>query len=244
MELKDKVAVITGATSGIGAAVARDLARAGLRLILSGRREAMLRELASELNAADTPGSAEVLAGEITDPKMPGLLMERAQQAFGQCDIVFNNAGIMTGGEIGEIDVELVCEMVRVNVEAAFRMAYTALKHFKSVGSGHLITTTSVLGMKVRATVGAYAGTKYALEALSEALRMELAGTDIRVGCIEPGLVVTDLARNQAVHPAVAQGFKQPLQPEDVARGVRFMLEQPGHVAVPRLLMLGYEQAF
>ena len=236
MELKDKVAVITGASSGIGAATARDLAQAGTRLVLSGRREPLLKELAAEL------GNAEVVAGEITDPAMPERLLHRAQEAFGRCDIVFNNAGVFAAGPIGEIDVEQVCEMVRVNVEAGFRMIYTVLKYFKTVGAGHLITTTSVLGEKVRATVGAYCGTKFALEALSEALRMELAGSDIRVSCIEPGLVVTDLHRDFAVHPAVAQGFKTPLLPEDVARCVRFMLEQPAHVALPKLLVLGAEQ--
>lgn len=244
MELNHKAAVITGATSGIGAAVARDLAGAGARLVLAGRRANLLRELAEELNAAGAPGAAVVLAGEITDPKMPERLLQCARDSYGQCDIVINNAGIMTGGDIETIDVEKVCEMVRVNVEAGFRMAYTAVKHFKAVGAGQLITTTSVLGMKVRENIGAYCGTKYALEALSEALRIEVAGSDIRVSCIEPGLAVTDLHRHQAVHPAVEQGFQHPLMPEDVARGVRFILEQPAHVAVPRLLMLGTEQPF
>ncbi len=237
MELKDKVAVITGATSGIGAAVARDLRAAGMRLVIAGRREALLNKLADEI------GESEVLAGQITDPDMPERLMDAAQEAFGRCDVVINNAGIMTSGEIETIDIDLVCEMVRVNVEAAFRMAYVAMRRFKAAGSGHLITTTSVLGSKVRAGVGGYCGTKFALEALSEALRMEVAGTGIKVTCVEPGLALTDLHRDFAEHPVVTQGIEKPLLPEDVARCVRFVLEQPSHVVVPRLLVLAGEQA-
>ncbi|MCZ6472591.1 MAG: SDR family oxidoreductase [SAR324 cluster bacterium] len=237
MELKDKVAVITGATSGIGAAVARNLGEVGTKFVLSGRREALLRNVAGEL------AHAEVLAGEITDPALPERLIARALEIYGRCDIVINNAGMVAAGDIASIDVDRVCEMVRVNVEGAYRMVYVALKHFQAAGGGHLINTSSVLGGKVRENVGAYCGTKHALEALTESLRMELAGTNIRVGCVAPGLVVTDLHRHLPVHPAEQQGFKTPLQPEDVARSVRFMLEQPDHVNIPRVLLLGTEQA-
>ena len=236
MDLKDKVAVVTGATSGIGAAVTRSLAEAGMKVLLAGRREEVLRGVAAELE------QAEVLAGEICDPAMPQRLIDQALEAFGRCDVVVNNAGIMTSGEIEAIDVDLVCEMVRVNVEAAFRMAYVAVRHFKAAGAGHLISTTSVLGTKVRANVGAYCGTKFAVEALSEALRMELAGTNLRVSCVAPGLAMTDLHRDFPVHPSKVQGVEAPLQPEDVARCVRFMLEQPPHVNIGRLVVLPSEQ--
>jgi NADP-dependent 3-hydroxy acid dehydrogenase YdfG len=132
--------------------------------------------------------------------------------------------------------------MVRVNVEAAYRMAYTAVKHFRRVGRGHLVNTSSVLGFKVRPKAGAYAGTKYAVEALSEALRLELAGSDIKVTCIEPGLVITDLHRDHAVRPEVAQSVAQPLQPADVAQCILFALQQPAHVAIPRLMVLPQSQ--
>jgi NADP-dependent 3-hydroxy acid dehydrogenase YdfG len=237
MNLKGKTAIITGASSGIGAAVARNLNEAGVNLVLTGRRKDRLQKLVEEL------GQAVAIAADLLDPELPGGLLDKAKETYGGCDIVFNNAGLIEVGKIEEIDIDKVCEMVRVNVEAAFRMAYTALKHFKSVGSGHLVNTSSILGIKVRPTAGAYAGTKFAIEALTEALRMEVAGTDIQVSCIEPGLVSTELHRDWAVHPKEMFDIPHPLTPEDIARGVRFILEQPPHVRVPRLLMLPSEHS-
>jgi NADP-dependent 3-hydroxy acid dehydrogenase YdfG len=235
MELSGKTLLITGASSGIGAAVARDLGSSGMKVVLSGRRAERLEKLAASLPQAC------FLAADIADPETPRRLLDLALAEFGSCDVVFNNAGLAMAAPIEEIDIEKVCEMARVNVEAAFRMAYTALKHFKSVGQGHLINTSSVMGTKVRPFAGAYCGTKHALEALSESLRMEVAGTGIAVSCIEPGLVLTDLHRDWETHPTKAFNIPNPLTPEDVARGVRFLLEQPSHVRVPRLLMLPTE---
>jgi len=236
MSLEGKVAVITGASSGIGAAVARDLHDGGMKLVLSARRENRLHKLTEEI------GEAVFVQGDITDPDLPQALVDTALATYGRCDVVFNNAGIMRVGKVEEIDIEGICEMVRVNVEAAFRMAYVAVKHFRSVGRGCLINTSSILGTKVRPTTGAYAGTKYAIEALTEALRLELAGTDIVISCVEPGLVMTELHREWEVHPKDLFDIKAPLAPEDIARAVRFLLEQPAHVRIPRILVVPGEQ--
>jgi NADP-dependent 3-hydroxy acid dehydrogenase YdfG len=133
--------------------------------------------------------------------------------------------------------------MVRINVEAAYRVAYTALRHFRGAGAGHLINISSVLGTKIRPTAGAYAGTKYAIEALSEALRMEVAGSAVKVSCIQPGLVMTELHRDIPVHPRETLGVERPLVPADIARMVLFLAELPDHVAVPRLMILPQDQA-
>ncbi len=232
MELNGKVAIITGASSGIGRAVARNLNEAGVRFLLTGRREDRLSELKEELN------HAAIFPCDISDPGVPESLLKTALDSFGRCDIVFNNAGVITTGSIDEIELEDISYMVRVNVEAAFRMAYAALKHFKSAGSGFLINTSSLLGTKVRPTAGAYAGTKFAIEALTEALRLELAKTNIGVACVEPGLVQTELHRNWEIHPAQSLNIPRPLQPEDIARVVRFILEQPDHVRLARILVV------
>ena len=236
MELTNKVAVLTGASSGIGAAVARNLNEAGVNLVLTGRREHRLVELKKELN------HAEILPGDITDPALPDKLIQMALQSFGHCDIVFNNAGMAVMGTIENIDIDDVCHMVRVNVEAAYRMAYVALKHFKSTGSGFLLNTSSIVGTKVRPTGGAYAGTKHAIEALTEGLRMELAKTNIAVACIEPGLVQTEIFRDWDELPSVKFDIPNPLRPEDIARVVRFVLEQPDHVRIPRVLAIPADQ--
>jgi len=236
MQLADKVAVITGASSGIGAAVARNLNQVNVKLVITGRRENRLAELADELN--DTV----YLAGDLTNSELPGTLIKTALDQFGRCDIVFNNAGTAVMGTIEEIDIEKMCRMVRINVEAAYRMAYVAVRHFKAAGSGFLVSTSSIVGTKVRPTGGAYAGTKHAIEALTEALRMELAKTNIGVACVEPGLVITEIFRDWDEIPIKQWNIPNPLQPEDIARVVRFVLEQPDHVRIPRIMALPADQ--
>lgn len=230
-DLAGKVAVITGATSGIGLAVARELRERGVNLVLTGRAGEKLKALKRELEA-------EILVGDIVSPELPGQLLEAAIGAYGRCDFVLNNAGIIEVGPIPTIDIDKVCAMVRINVEAAFRVAYTFVRYFQAQRAGHMINISSVMGTKVRSTAGAYAGTKYAIEALSEALRMELAGSEVNVTCIEPGLVVTELHRDWSVHPTEGMGIQHPLQPEDVARCISFVLKQPPHVRIPRLMVL------
>jgi len=237
MNLQGKVAIITGASSGIGRGVARELDRAGMKLLLNARRAERLEELAGELS------DAAPFAGDVADESLPQRLIKAAVDSFGRLDVVFNNAGIMDTSPIEDADVDRLCANIRVNLEAATRMAYTALKHFKESGSGYLITTSSILGTKVRPTTGAYAGSKHGIEALTEALRMEVAGTGVRVGCIQPGLVTTELQDHFEVHPRDMLGMEQPLEPEDIARCVRFMLEQPAHVSIPKMMVLPSEQA-
>jgi NADP-dependent 3-hydroxy acid dehydrogenase YdfG len=234
--LEGQVAVITGASSGIGRGVAHELDAAGMRLVLTARRANRLESLADELE------SVAVVVGDVTHEDMPRRLIDAALESFGRCDAVLNNAGIMDTGPIDSVDVDRLCRNVRVNFEAAVRIAYAALRQFKAQGSGYLINTSSILGTKVRPTAGVYAGTKYGIEALTEALRIEVAGTGIRVGCIEPGLVMTELQDHFEVHPRDMLGIERPLEPADIARVVRFMLEQPPHVVIPRIMVLPSEQ--
>lgn len=237
MELVKQVAVITGASSGIGRGVARELDAAGMRLVLNGRRADRLEDLARSLD------NSVAVAGDLTDPAVPKRLVDAAIASFGRLDVVFNNAGVMDTAPVETADVDRLCRNVRVNLEAAVRMAYTALARFREQGTGYLINTSSILGTKVRPTAGVYAGSKYGIEALTEALRMEMAGTGVRVACIEPGLVNTELQDHFEVHPREFLKMQRPLDPEDIARIVRFMLEQPPHVSIPRIMVLPSEQA-
>jgi len=235
-----QVGVITGASSGIGAATARMLAADGARLVLHGRRRTRLDALVEGL----PDGAAVAIDGDIVDPATPRGLIDTAVDRFGRVDWVLNNAGVLHVEPLDRLDIEKTCEMVRINVESAYRMAYVAVRHFQAHGDrGTLINTSSILGTKVRPTAGWYAGTKYAIEALSEALRIELAGTGIHVACVEPGLGKTDLHREWDEPSDQRLGIDQPLQPEDIARCVQFILAQPPHVRVPRLMVLPGEHA-
>ena len=230
MDLNNKVAIITGASGGIGEAVAKELDAAGMSLVLTARSQDKLKRLASKLQ------HAVAVPGAITDPELPQKLVEVAIQTFGRLDVVFNNAGVMVVGPIETVDIDSICQMVRINIESAYRMAYMALRHFKQVNSGFLINTSSIAGLKTTPQFAAYCGSKFAIEAFTDALRMELAGTNIRVASIAPGSVETGLYDhwNQDQKEFIASGGL--LQPEDIARCVRFIIDQPAHVLIPRLL--------
>jgi len=238
MELSGAVGIITGASSGIGWATSKVLSEAGARLVVTARREEVLDRLVGEL-----AGEAVAVAGDVTDPALPQTLIDRAVSTFGRLNFVFSNAGMMNIGTVDEISDDAMTSMIRTNVEGAVRLGYAAMKVFKSQGHGDLITTSSILGMKVRPTVGVYAGTKYAIEAMTESWRMELAGTGVRAMVIEPGYTLTDLQSHwKPEQKAMLKSITQPVQPADIARAVKFMLEQPPHVIIPRLLMVPAEQ--
>jgi NADP-dependent 3-hydroxy acid dehydrogenase YdfG len=230
--LANQVALVTGGSSGIGLACARALLDQGVRVVVSGQRAERLAQIAAPYGER-----CATLAGDIADPAIIESLFTLAVQKFGRLDIVVNNAGFMTSGTIEEIDIDLVARMVRINVEAAFQVMYRAVKHFRETGHGALISTSSSLGRKTAVQAGAYAGTKHALEALAEALRMEVAGSDIRITNLRPGLVATELHRDYAVPMTRQRNIDQPLLPEDIARAMLFVLSQPAHVRIPELLI-------
>lgn len=142
MELHSKVAIITGASSGIGKAIAQDLDAAGMNLVLTARSQDKLNQVAASLK------NASVMAATITDPEVPQKLVDFALATFGRLDVVIDNAGAMTVGAIEDVDIEAICQMVRLNVESVYRMAYIALHHFKQAGSGFVLNTSSISGLK------------------------------------------------------------------------------------------------
>lgn len=232
-----KVAVITGATGGIGAAIAKSLSEAGYLLVLNAPSSEKLGALASELG-----GPCVVVAGNLRAESTPETLLAAALNNFGRCDVCFNNSGLIEAGTVETVDVERICNMVRVNVEGAFRMAYTFLQHFVRQGRGHLFNTSSILGRKVRPTVGAYAATKFAMEAFSEALRMELSKSEVRISSIEPGLVRTGYQDRWEVPPAMLMGMEEPLDPTEIAKMVLVILEEPANLLIPQHAVLPRER--
>jgi NADP-dependent 3-hydroxy acid dehydrogenase YdfG len=213
----ERVAVITGATGGVGAAVARELSRAGYSLVLTAPSMEKLSALAAQLK-----GPCTVIEGSLGNEALPETLLYAALDRFGRCDICFNNGALFEAGIIETVDIERLTSMIRVNVEGSFRVAYVFLKHFVSEGAGHLINMSSIVGSSSRPTP--YAATQRAIEVLSDALAAELGDGDVLVSCIQPGLVKTGMHHRWEIAPEGSAGY--PLEPEDFARMVLFILEQ------------------
>ena len=214
-----KVAVITGATGGHGAAVARALSEAGYLLVLNSPSMEKLTSLAAGLG-----GPCTVVAGGLTEESLPETLLYAALDRFGRCDICINNGALYEAGIIETVDIERLISMVKVNVEGTVRIAYVFLKHFVSEGTGHLVNVSHGVGNSARPT--AFAATQSAIEILSDALAMELDGTEVHVTSIKPGLVKTGLHARWEIAPEGHVGPAEPLEPEDFARMVLFILEQ------------------
>ncbi len=235
MSLEGQVIIITGASSGIGKATAGVLSRTGMKCVLTGRSVEKLESLAATL------GEAAVCAGDITDPQLPERLIASAQERFGRLDALFNNVGIMNIGSVEDADIEALCHMIRVNYEALVRMSYHVLRFFRKQGRGFLINTSSLAGLKTFPRFGVYNGTKFAVEALTDSLRMEMAGTGVRVAAVAPGRTRTHLfdhwPEDQKFDPADGM-----LDPEAIANAVRFVLEQPEDVVIPRMLVMPSRQ--
>ena len=225
-----KTCLITGASSGIGLALAKALAADQHRLILTARREDRLRNLQSE--------NVDIIPGDLTSAEFVDSLDEYVYQKYGHCDYLFNAAGIITKGSVEETDIDRMTSMLRLNIESTFRLTYRFLKRFVNQGYGHVINISSVAGTRVRPTIGAYAASKFAMEALSEALRLELSDTNIKISCIAPGLVLTELHDDWEVHPVDLLDIRDPLSPEDIVETARFIMNQPDHVRIPRILIV------
>ena len=225
-----KTCLITGASSGIGLALAKALAADQHRLILTARREDRLKTLQSE--------NVDIIPGDLTSAEFVDSLDEYVYEKYGHCDYLFNSAGVITKGSIAETDIDKMTSMLRLNIESTFRLTYRFLKRFVNQGSGHVINISSVAGTRVRPTIGAYAASKFAMEALSEAVRLELSDTDIKISCIAPGLVLTELHNDWEVHPVDLLDIREPLTGEDIVEAARFIMNQPDHVRIPRILIV------
>jgi NADP-dependent 3-hydroxy acid dehydrogenase YdfG len=226
-----KVAVITGASSGIGAAIARELSEAGVHLVLTARRQDRLEAL-----AADLPGKSAVLSADITTAETPDKLLAFATAQFGRADILVNNAGILRVGPLDTFNLAHLSPIIATNYEAPVRTSYVFARAMKAAGSGSIVNISSIGAHLTAAGVGIYGGLKKALEMASDALRIELAGSGVRVGLIVPGTTATEIFSDMKAHGEPGwDEYITPLQPEDIARAVRYLLEQPERANIARM---------
>ncbi|WP_077033193.1 SDR family oxidoreductase [Pelomonas sp. KK5] len=239
MELRDTVAIVTGASSGIGEAIARELSTLGVRLVLTARREERLAALAASL-----PSPSVTLAAAIEAPDTPAALLGLALKSFGRADILINNAGIFVAARIDTADLDELSQMMRVNFDAVVRGSYVLARHFKAQGHGAIINVSSVAAYISSSSVGVYSGLKHALEVFTSALRVELNGTGVRVGTVAPGTTETEIFDKLRARGAKVGADGTPaLDPADIAAAVRFMLEQPDRANVARMLVVSASES-
>ncbi|CXW80117.1 TPA: SDR family oxidoreductase [Staphylococcus aureus] len=220
--LTDKIAVVTGAGSGIGEAIATLLHEEGAKVVLAGRNKDKLQNVANQL-AQD---SVKVVPTDVTKKEEVDELIKMAQQTFGGLDIVINSAGQMLSSKITDYQVDEWDSMIDVNIKGTLYTAKTALPTMLEQSSGHLINIASISGFEVTKSSTIYSATKAAVHTITQGLEKELAKTGVKVTSISPGMV--DTAITATYNPT----DRKKLEPQDIAEAVLYALTQPKHVNV------------
>ena len=245
-KLEGKVAVITGASSGIGEATAEVLAAEGTTVVVAARREERLSDLVGRIEG--NGGRALSVSCDVTDEGQAHALIRRTEEEFGRVDILVNNAGVMLLSKVGKGLSDQWRQMFDVNVLGLLYATEAAIGVMQRQGSGHIVNVSSVAGRKVtRDTSGVYAGTKHAVGAISEGLRMELLEDNVRVTVVEPGAVETELT-DHITDEEAREGLSgllslEILQAEDVANAIAYAVTQPERVNVNEILIRPTQQS-
>lgn len=244
MDITGRRALVVGASSGIGAAVARTLADAGAHVVAAGRRLDRLEEVAAA--AESLAGTVGVLELDVADEASARAGVAEAAGRLGGLDVVVNNAGIMLNRPVAAADPAEWERMTRTNLLGTLHVSHAALPHLVA-SRGTLVQTSSTSGRTASAGSSVYAATKHGVNAFSEALRQEVAGQGVRVVLVEPGMVDTELM-SHLTDPAMRAlaasivGEMRLLDPQDVADAVLFAVSRPAHVSVNEILLRPTEQ--
>jgi len=223
--LQEKTAIITGASSGIGQAIAEKLAEKDAYVVLLARREKKLAEIVTSINEKAGKTRALAVKADVTNVTEMERAFQQAMDQFGAVDFLVNNAGIAANSSFIDGEVTEWGNMIDVNVKGVLHGIHTVLPHMLDRSSGHIINVASVSGFEVTKRSGVYSATKFAVRALSMGLEKELARTGVRVTNISPGMVDTDLSSRANVDRKI-------LQPEDIAEAVIYAVMQPDYVNV------------
>lgn len=236
--IRDKIVVVTGASSGLGEATARLLSAEGATVVLGARRADRIHTLANDIEARG--GKALALETDVTRREQVKALVDAAVRNYGRIDVIINNAGLMPQAPLDQLKVEEWDRMIDVNLKGVTYGIAAALPHMQRQKSGHFINVSSVAGHKVGPGFAIYAATKFAVRALSEGLRQEVKPYNIRTTVISPGAVATELL-NIITDPTAAAGIRSfydqvAVPGESFARVVAFALSQPPEVDINEIL--------
>ena len=240
-DLSGKVAAVTGASSGIGAATAAMLADSGAAVSLAARRGDRIGELAKRIEGAG--GRALAVEADIGDEQQANDFIRRTKDELGRLDILVNNAGVMLLGPVIGVPTEEWRRMVEVNLLGLLYCTHAALPIMGEQGSGHIVNISSVAGRFANLGSAVYNLTKFGVNAFSEALRQEVTPANVKVTVIEPGFVATELQAHNT-NPVVVQAMEnmlkeigKPLEAEDIARAILYAVGEPDHVVVNEVLV-------
>jgi NADP-dependent 3-hydroxy acid dehydrogenase YdfG len=248
--LEGTVALVTGASSGIGEATGRALAELGAAVALVARRKERLDQLAAEITGKG--GRAVAIETDVTDRQQAEAAVERTVKELGRLDTVINNAGVMLLGPIENAPVEEWERMVHLNVLGLLYTAHAALPHLLKAAQGEprrvadLVNISSVAGRVAREGSGVYNLTKHGVGAFSESLRQEVTGRHVRVSLVEPGAVSTELTTH--LRPEIAEqamqrfGHIERLESEDIADAITYIVTRPRRMAINEVLVRPTEQ--
>jgi NADP-dependent 3-hydroxy acid dehydrogenase YdfG len=249
-DLKETVAMVTGASSGIGEATALTLAQRGVAVALVARRKDRLDSLAAKIS--DAGGTALVIEADITSQEQAQGAVEKTVSDLGRLDTLVNNAGVMLLGPALDAPLEEWQQMIKINIEGLLYCAHAAMPHLLRAAEGpprqvaDMVNISSVAGRVARNGSGVYNLTKHGVGAVSESLRQELARRFVRVSLVEPGAVATELASHN--RPEIRENIDQRfadlerLQAQDIADAIDYIVTRPRRVAVNEILIRPTEQ--
>ena len=247
LPLQGKVAMITGASSGIGAACAASFARAGARLLLAARREDRLKEMVSDLRSAGADDVYSV-ALDVRDKNQVQTAMDGLPSSWQAIDILVNNAGLSRGlDKVYEGKIDDWEEMIDTNVKGLLYVTRAVVPGMVKRGAGHVVSLGSTAGHMTYPNGAVYCATKAAENRIAEGLREDLLGTPVRVTTVDPGMVETEFSKvrfhgDEGRAAKVYQGLT-PLQAEDVADAILWAVTRPAHVNIAQVLLTSVDQA-
>jgi len=238
--LEGRVVAITGASSGIGAATARALAKAGAAVAVGARRTDRLDELVSEIEGDG--GRAVALSVDVSDEQAARKFATDTKEKLGGLDILVNNAGVMLLGPVEGADTDQWRQMIDANVYGVLYCTHAVLPIMREAGGGHIVNVSSVAGRVAGANTAVYNLTKFGVTAFSEALRQEALNSRVRVTAIEPGFVETELQSHntnevQKGISSMMDKIGDVLQPEDIAEAILYAVSQPERVGINEVLV-------